>query len=783
MRTHETRTEGVLDCTGALTVLATKLTAVAYNYQDGLTLLEEKDEGAQAKDEKERKGLTEEQRRREERMERSRLERRKAALVTMPSVVQVMGYLFCLGLHMTGPFFEFTTYDHWTQRQGVRSFRVATFPVYPPLHWSPFLTFTLKQPSVLQPSFPSSPRASPLCTFPPIPVLPHHLQIWSAGVKQPPILPPFCRAFIQGVLSALVFLLVSPSLDLTRISDRHKNRAYPFHRRWLLAYHACIVWRFRAYILWSITEAAMITAGLGFSGWETPTGDPGKAGDVKLNGGELEGARGNGKGGEDGDVGKQEGDRTCAAPAGEGKALWSRARNVDILGVEFPKSCLDFATKWNISYGLWLRLYVYERMVPPGRKPTFFHMLATMFVSAVSHGLNWGDFIFFANWRLLLPALKLTVGIPKGTSTHRIVALLHTLYSIFVCTYMASAFCVMTLSAHPLLITPPPPFSPSQPPLLPLHLPPCSPSFPLLLLLTSPTAPLHFPSCSFSLPPLLPFISPPAPSHFPHCSPSFPLLLLLISPLAPLISPPPPSHFPPCSSHLSPSSLSFPPLLLSSLPLSLSFPPLLLSSLPLLPLISPLAPLISPPPPSHFPPCSSHLSPSSLSFPPLLLSSLPLLPLISPLAPLISPPPPSHFPPLPPLISPPPPSHFPSILPSTLSHRHALISHPPSFQGHLTSHEIPLAPSVPAHTAAAAAFAGAASAATPSVPSFEQRQVHGQQQLNQERVDPAAVSQPSALMSAQAAGDAACRVSHAGCTLSKQPCQQWTGERAGCEAR
>ncbi|CAI5532445.1 unnamed protein product [Closterium sp. Naga37s-1] len=186
--------------------------------------------------------------------------------------------------------------------------------------------------------------------------LPYHLQIWSQGVKQPPILPPFYRAFIQGVLSALVFLLVSPSLDLTRISDRHKNRTYPFHRRWLVAYHACIVWRFRAYILWSITEAAMITAGLGFSGWETPKGDPGKAGDVKGTGGGLERANGNGKGGGYGDAGKQEGDKACAAPAGEGKALWSRARNVDIQGVEFPKSCLVFATTWNISYGLWLML-------------------------------------------------------------------------------------------------------------------------------------------------------------------------------------------------------------------------------------------------------------------------------------------------------------------------------------------------------------------------------------------------------------------------------------------
>ncbi|CAI5457697.1 unnamed protein product [Closterium sp. Yama58-4] len=329
MRTHETRTEGVLDCTGALTVLATKLTAVAYNYQDGLTLLKEKDQGAKAKDEKE-KELTEEQRRREERMERSRLERRKAALVTMPSVVELMGYLFCFGLHMTGPFFEFKAYDDWTRRQG----------------------------------------------------------IWSPNLKQPAILPPFLRAFLQGILAAIVFLLVSPSLDLSRISDRRKNLSYPFHLRWLFAHQASIVWRFRAYILWSITEAAMVVGG--------------------------------------------------------------RARNADILGFEFPKSCLDFATTWNISYGLWLRLYVYERMVPPGRKATFFHMLATMFVSAISHGLNWGDFIFFANWAIVVASSKaiyqLTAGIPKGTIAHRIVALLHTLYGIFVCSYMASAFCVMTLS-------------------------------------------------------------------------------------------------------------------------------------------------------------------------------------------------------------------------------------------------------------------------------------------------------------------------------------------------
>ncbi|GJP35153.1 hypothetical protein CLOM_g19666 [Closterium sp. NIES-68] len=397
MRTHETRTEGVLDCTGALTVFATKLTAVAYNYQDGLTLLKEKDQGAKAKDAQEKKELTEEQRRREERMERSRLERRKAALVTMPSLLELMGYLFCFGLHMTGPFFEFKAYDDWTTKQG----------------------------------------------------------IWSPTLKQPSVLPPFFRAFVQGILAALVFLLMSPSLDLTRISDPLKNRAYPFHLRWLLAHQASLVWRFRAYILWSITEAAMVIGGLGFTGWEAAKGEAvngeacnGGEWGKKENGGEAEGRRLNGE--VDGDASKAKDDKACSRAVGKGKALWSRARNVDILGVEFPKSCLDFATTWNISYGLWLRLYVYDRMVPPGRKANFFHMLATMFVSAVSHGLNWGDFIFFANWALIVASSKaiyqVTSGIPKGTIAHRIVAVLHTLYGIFVCSYVASAFCVMTLS-------------------------------------------------------------------------------------------------------------------------------------------------------------------------------------------------------------------------------------------------------------------------------------------------------------------------------------------------
>jgi lysophospholipid acyltransferase len=46
---------------------------------------------------------------------------------------------------------------------------------------------------------------------------------------------------------------------------------------------------------------------------------------------------------------------------------------------------------------VFLRRYVYERVTPPGRKPTFRTLLITQLVAGVWHGLYPGYFLFFAS--------------------------------------------------------------------------------------------------------------------------------------------------------------------------------------------------------------------------------------------------------------------------------------------------------------------------------------------------------------------------------------------------
>jgi len=50
----------------------------------------------------------------------------------------------------------------------------------------------------------------------------------------------------------------------------------------------------------------------------------------------------------------------------KGKPDWSRAKNVDIQGVECATSGVLLPHNWNINTGLWLRHYVYERLVVKG---------------------------------------------------------------------------------------------------------------------------------------------------------------------------------------------------------------------------------------------------------------------------------------------------------------------------------------------------------------------------------------------------------------------------------
>eukprot|EP00775_Hariotina_reticulata_P003753 gene3753-4011_t len=80
----------------------------------------------------------------------------------------------------------------------------------------------------------------------------------------------------------------------------------------------------------------------------------------------------------------------------DGRGVWGRCRNAQPLKVEFCDSSRLLAGYWNTTTGIFLRRYVYERLTPPGRKPTFMTLMVTQLVSGVWHGLYPGYILFFA---------------------------------------------------------------------------------------------------------------------------------------------------------------------------------------------------------------------------------------------------------------------------------------------------------------------------------------------------------------------------------------------------
>lgn len=124
--------------------------------------------------------------------------------------------------------------------------------------------------------------------------------------------------------------------------------------------------RAKYYFVWKWAEAACDAGGLGLSGW------------------------GQGK-------------------DGSKAALWARANNVNIVGVELAGSAADYPRTWNRCTGNWLRFYVYERLAPPERRALvspFVALLVTQLLSGVWHGLFAGYFLFFATSIFMLQASK-----------------------------------------------------------------------------------------------------------------------------------------------------------------------------------------------------------------------------------------------------------------------------------------------------------------------------------------------------------------------------------------
>ncbi|XP_065875738.1 lysophospholipid acyltransferase 1-like [Euphorbia lathyris] len=230
--------------------------------------------------------------------------------------------------------------------------------------------------------------------------------IW-AHTERGPSPSPFgatVRALLQAAFCMGLYLYLVPNFPLSRFTDS-VYQEWGLWKRLGYQYMSGFTARWKYYFIWSISEASIIISGLGFSGW-TDTSPP--------------------------------------------KPKWDRAKNVDILGVEFAKSSVELPLVWNIQVSTWLRHYVYDRLVQKGKKPGFFQLLATQTTSAVWHGLYPGYIIFFVQSALMIAGSRAIYrwqqAVPPNLNIiKQILVVMNFAYTILVLNYSSVGFMVLSL--------------------------------------------------------------------------------------------------------------------------------------------------------------------------------------------------------------------------------------------------------------------------------------------------------------------------------------------------
>eukprot|EP00741_Cyanophora_paradoxa_P009934 tig00000157_g9623.t1 len=176
--------------------------------------------------------------------------------------------------------------------------------------------------------------------------------------SDPPPSPPLGRA-VRCVLASLACLgvtLAAPAagLKIDRLYDPAFLVDTSFLHRSLYAWAAIICMRFKYHLVWYLSEAACLLAGLGYNG----TGP-------------------------------------------DGKPRWDRCQNADVVGVELAENFKEANSKWNRTVATYLERYVYRRC-GRGLPAT----AATFFVSAFWHGFYPGYYISFVSAAFAVQAAR-----------------------------------------------------------------------------------------------------------------------------------------------------------------------------------------------------------------------------------------------------------------------------------------------------------------------------------------------------------------------------------------
>ncbi|KAK8267468.1 hypothetical protein V6Z12_D11G000400 [Gossypium hirsutum] len=254
---------------------------------------------------------------------------KKNRLIKLPSLIEYFGYCLCCGSHFAGPVYEMKNYLDWTEGKGLN-----------------------KGPS-------PSPYVATL------------------------------RVLVQAAFCMAMFLYLSPSRPLSWFTDP-AYQEWGFWRKLSYQYMSGFTMRWKYYFIWSISEAAMVISGLGFSGW------------------------------------------TESSPP---KPKWDRAKVVDILGFELAKSSVLLPLVLNIQE----------------KKPGFFQLLATQTASAVWHGLYPGYIILFVQSALMIAGSRVIYQWEKAIPTNmalvkKAFAVMNFAYTVLVLNYSCVGF--MLLSKH-----------------------------------------------------------------------------------------------------------------------------------------------------------------------------------------------------------------------------------------------------------------------------------------------------------------------------------------------
>ena len=134
-----------------------------------------------------------------------------------------------------------------------------------------------------------------------------------------------------------------------------------------------------------------------------------------------------------------------------GEAKHDRVRSCVIWELETSYRVKDFLAAWNISAHMWLKHYIFIRMLPTGKKSaksTAVASLATFIVSAIWHGFYPGFYVFFLGAGLMDYQAKIAGEVLSPYVEKKLpgwlIYAISWLWCYLLCGYFATAFILLS---------------------------------------------------------------------------------------------------------------------------------------------------------------------------------------------------------------------------------------------------------------------------------------------------------------------------------------------------